>query len=92
MVGVEDRADQRPAVAVRGTEGAFDEFGTLIGRDFSVGDPGRCYVGDITYLPIADGTNLYLASCIDLGSRKLAGWQVADHMRRRAHHGIHRRR
>jgi transposase InsO family protein len=53
----------------------------LIGRDFSVGDPGRRYVGDITYLPIADGTNLYLASCIDLGSRKLAGWQVADHMR-----------
>ena len=56
-------------------------FPDLIGRDFSVGDPGRRYVGDITYLPIADGTNLYLASCIDLGSRKLAGWQVADHMR-----------
>ena len=53
----------------------------LIGRDFSVGEPGRRYVGDITYLPIADGTNLYLATCIDLGSRKLAGWQVADHMR-----------
>jgi transposase InsO family protein len=31
-------------------------------------------VGDITYLPIADGTNLYLASVIDLGSRKFAGW------------------
>ena len=69
-------------------------FPDLIGRDFSVGDPGRRYVGDITYLPIADGTNLYLASCIDLGSRKLAGWQVADHMRtelvedalRAAHH------
>lgn len=56
-------------------------FPDLIGRDFSVGEPGRRYVGDITYLPIADGTNLYLASCIDLGSRKLAGWQVADHMR-----------
>ncbi|GGF34417.1 hypothetical protein GCM10010922_07000 [Microbacterium sorbitolivorans] len=56
-------------------------FPDLIGRDFSVGVPGRRYVGDITYLPIADGTNLYLASCIDLGSRKLAGWQVADHMR-----------
>jgi len=43
--------------------------------DFSVGEPSRRYVGDIrTYLPIADGTNLYLATCIDLGSRKLAGW------------------
>lgn len=56
-------------------------FPDLIGRDFSTGEPNRRYVGDITYLPIADGSNLYLATCIDLGSRKLAGWQVADHMR-----------
>ncbi len=56
-------------------------FPDLIERDFSIGEPGRRYVGDITYLPIADGSNLYLATCIDLGSRKLAGWQVADHMR-----------
>ena len=56
-------------------------FPDLIERDFSVGDPGRRYVGDITYLPIADGSNLYLATCIDLGSRKLTGWQIADHMR-----------
>ena len=53
----------------------------LIERDFSIGEPNRRYVGDITYLPLADGTNLYLATCIDLGSRKLAGWQVAEHMR-----------
>ncbi|WP_454149467.1 IS3 family transposase [Microbacterium lacticum] len=57
------------------------KFLDLIGRDFSTGEPNRRYVGDITYLPIADGSNLYLATCIDLGSRKLAGWQVADHMR-----------
>ncbi|WP_285731262.1 IS3 family transposase [Kocuria sp. NBRC 114282] len=56
-------------------------FPDLLGRDFSIGVPCRRYVGDITYLPIADGTNLYLASCIDLGSRKLAGWSMADHMR-----------
>lgn len=56
-------------------------FPDLIDRDFTTGTPGRRYVGDITYLPIADGTNLYLATCIDLGSRKLAGWQIADHMR-----------
>jgi transposase InsO family protein len=56
-------------------------FPDLIDRDFSIGEPNRRYVGDITYLPIADGSNLYLATCIDLGSRKFAGWQVADHMR-----------
>jgi transposase InsO family protein len=57
------------------------KFPDLIGRDFRTGEPGRRYVGDITYLPIADGSNLYLATCIDLGSRKLTGWQIADHMR-----------
>src|SRR5690606_29521509 len=56
-------------------------FPDLLGGDFSVGEPGRRYVGGITYLPIEDGTNLYLASCIDLGSRKLAGWAMADHKR-----------
>ncbi len=56
-------------------------FPDLVEREFSIGEPNRRYVGDITYLPIADGSNLYLATCIDLGSRKLAGWQVADHMR-----------
>ena len=34
-----------------------------------------------TYLPLADGTNLYLATVIDCCSRKLVGWAVADHMR-----------
>jgi len=53
----------------------------LIGRDFSTGEPNRRYVGDITYLPVEGGTNLYFASYIDLGSRKLAGWAMADHMR-----------
>ena len=57
------------------------KFPDLLSRDFSIGDSGQRYVGDITYLPIADGTNLYLATCIDVGSRKLAGWSMADHMR-----------
>lgn len=56
-------------------------FADLIGRDVSIGEPGRRYVGDITYLPITDGARLYFASCIDLGSRKLSGRAMADHMR-----------
>lgn len=57
------------------------KFPDLLARNFSIGEPGERYVGDITYLPIADGNNLYLATCIDVGSRKLAGWAMADHMR-----------
>jgi transposase InsO family protein len=53
----------------------------LLKRDFTAQAPNRKYVGDITYLPLADGSNLYLATVIDCCSRKLAGWAVADHMR-----------
>lgn len=53
----------------------------LLGRDFTVPAPNQRYVGDITYLPIGDGSNLYLATVIDCFSRRLAGWAVAEHMR-----------
>lgn len=53
----------------------------LLGRDFTAQAPNRRYVGDITYLPLADGSNLYLATVIDCYSRRLTGWAVADHMR-----------
>jgi transposase InsO family protein len=39
------------------------------------------YVGEITYLPVGERGFLYLATVIDLHSRHLAGWTIADHMR-----------
>lgn len=53
----------------------------LIGRDFTAQAPNMKYVGDITYLPIDGGKFCYLATVIDLASRRLAGWAIADHMR-----------
>jgi transposase InsO family protein len=53
----------------------------LLKRDFAAPAPNQRYVGDITYLPIAGGSNLYLATVIDCYSRRLAGWSIADHMR-----------
>ena len=53
----------------------------LLKRDFTAPAPNCRYVGDITYLPIADGHNLYLATVIDCYSRRLVGWSIADHMR-----------
>jgi transposase InsO family protein len=40
----------------------------------------RVYVGDITYLRTWEGW-LYLATVIDLASRRVVGWAMADHMR-----------
>ncbi|MFE9099041.1 IS3 family transposase [Streptomyces sp. NPDC007264] len=53
----------------------------LIGRDFTASELNTKYVGDITYLPLDGGKFLYLATVIDLASRRLAGWAIADHMR-----------
>ncbi|RPK59573.1 IS2 transposase TnpB [Streptomyces sp. ADI96-02] len=53
----------------------------LIGRDFTATAPNTKYVGDITYLPLEGGKFCYLAAVIDLASRRLAGWAIADHMR-----------
>ncbi|MBA4867279.1 DDE-type integrase/transposase/recombinase [Streptomyces sp. PSKA54] len=53
----------------------------LIGRDFTAAAVNTKYVGDITYLQLANGKFLYLATVIDLASRRLAGWALADHMR-----------
>ena len=53
----------------------------LLNRDFTATTPNTTYVGDITYLPLATGGNLYLATVIDCCSRRVAGWAIADHMR-----------
>ena len=62
-------------------EPADQKYPDLLRRDFTAERPNTIYVGDITYLPLPEGRNLYLATVIDCFSRKLAGWQVADHMR-----------
>ena len=62
-------------------EPADQKVPDLLSRDFTAPAPNQRYVGDITYLPLADGSNLYLATVIDCYSRRLAGWAIAEHMR-----------
>ena len=42
--------------------------------------PDRVWVGDITFIPTTSGW-LYLAVILDLCSRRVVGWSLADHMR-----------
>jgi putative transposase len=64
-------------VADPGAEAARD----LIGRHFGpCEEVDRRYVGDITYIATWEGW-AYLATVIDLSSRKVVGWALADHMR-----------
>ena len=52
----------------------------LLERDFTAPAPNRRWVADITYVPTACGF-VYTAFVTDLFSRKIVGWQVADHLR-----------
>jgi putative transposase len=51
-----------------------------LNRAFTADAPDKVYVGDITYLPTGEGW-LYLAVVLDLYSRAVVGWSMADHMR-----------
>jgi len=51
-----------------------------LNRQFQVEAPDRVWAGDITYIRTASGW-AYLAVVLDLHSRMVVGWALADHMR-----------
>jgi putative transposase len=52
----------------------------LIERNFSAAAPNRIWLADITYVETDQGW-LYLATVMDIYSRKIVGWAMADHLR-----------
>jgi putative transposase len=52
----------------------------LVDRLFDPDEPDRTWCGDITCIPTDEGW-LYLATTLDLASRRLLGWSMAEHMR-----------
>ena len=80
LAGLEGRCKKRfkkTTVVDPAAERAKD----LIQRHFGPCEElNRRYVGDITYISTWQGW-AYLATVIDLASRKVVGWAIADHMR-----------
>lgn len=50
-----------------------------LSRNFTTNEPNVVWVGDITYIGTAQGT-LYLATVLDLFSRKIVGWSMSSHL------------
>ena len=61
------RADERPAP-------------DLVERDFTATAPNELWVADATYIPTWEGY-LFLAVVIDVFSRRVVGWSMANHLR-----------
>lgn len=52
----------------------------LVKRHFHADAPDRLWVSDITYCPTAAGF-VFLAVVLDVFSRRVVGWSMADHLR-----------
>jgi transposase InsO family protein len=52
----------------------------VLNREFTVAEPNRVWVTDITYLWTLEGW-VYVAAVLDLFSRRIVGFAIAEHMR-----------
>jgi putative transposase len=71
------RQKRRPVTTQR-APGAIPAA-NLLNQEFCASAPNQKWVSDITYIETVEGW-LYLASIMDLFSRKVVGWAMADHM------------
>src|SRR3954468_19063520 len=58
----------------------FPIAANLIERNFTAVAPNRIWLADITYVETDQGW-LYLATVMDLYSRRIVGWAMEDHLR-----------
>lgn len=54
-------------------------YPNLLNQEFQVDAPGKVWVGDITYIHTNEGW-LYLATIMDLYSRRILGWHMSHRM------------
>ncbi|MCC6436158.1 MAG: IS3 family transposase [Acidimicrobiales bacterium] len=76
LEGESGRRKVRTTIVDKAATAASD----LVGRQFNPPAPDVVWCGDITYLHTGEGW-LYLATVIDLYSRRVIGWAAANHMR-----------
>jgi putative transposase len=70
----EKASKQRFEIATRGPSP------DLVDRNFTASAPDQLWVSDITYIPTWSGF-LFLAVVLDVYSRRVVGWAMANHLR-----------
>jgi putative transposase len=79
-LGLEGAAGRRRKPRTTVPAPAGQQPADLVRRDFTASAPNRRWVADITYTGTVGGV-AYTAFITGLFSRKIVGWQVADHLR-----------
>ena len=78
--GIRSKTRRRFVVRTTDSSHAHPVAPNLLGREFEQPAADRAWAADVTYVPTLEGW-LYLAVVIDLCSRKVVGWSMADHLR-----------
>jgi transposase InsO family protein len=77
--GIRARAKRRFVPRTTDSAHASPVADNVLARDFAADMPDRKWAADITYVPTGEGW-LYVAGVLDLCTRRLVGWAMADHM------------
>jgi putative transposase len=75
--GIRARGKRRFRVTTTQSRPGLPVAENLLNRQFTVAAPNQVWVGDITYIETSEGW-LYLAVVVDLFSRQVIGWAMAD--------------
>ncbi|KAF2082006.1 IS3 family transposase [Flavobacterium sharifuzzamanii] len=78
MLGLRKRAKTRFRIT---TDSIHNHYvaPNILNREFTVNEPSKAWVSDITYIATAKGF-LYLTIVLDLFDRKIIGWSLTDSM------------
>ena len=78
--GIRSKVYRRFRVRTTDSNHSLPVAANVVAREFTAEAPDRLWVADITYIPTGEGW-LYLASIVDVFSRKVVGWAMDSHMR-----------
>jgi putative transposase len=77
---IRSKATKRFKVRTTDSNHAYPVAPNVLDRKFAAEKPDAAWLCDITYIPTREGW-LYLASVMDLCTRRIVGWSMAGHMR-----------
>lgn len=72
------RARRRPRTTR--ADSTHEAVANVLNRDFTAAQPNQKWLADMTYIDTLEGF-LYLAGILDVFSRRVVGWAMAEHMR-----------
>jgi transposase InsO family protein len=78
--GIRAMTQRRFRVVTTDSNHSLPVAANLLDQTFLATRPNEIWLADITYIPTDEGW-LYLATVLDLFSRKVVGWAMRDHMR-----------